>query len=58
MTQRRGTQLVTWLVHSGSHYNTQVYGVQMGEKEKQNNLSIIRKCGIGETRVERDNVFK
>jgi hypothetical protein len=38
---------------SGSHHNVQVCVGQMGEKEKWNNLSIMKRDGTGDLRVEK-----
>lgn len=44
----------TWPVYSGSHHIVQVCGRQMGEKEKQNNLSIVKGDGTRDAREERN----
>lgn len=43
-----------WPVCIGSHYNVQVCGVQIGEKEKKNSFSIRKRDGTREVRVERN----
>ena len=43
--------LNTWPTLSGSYYNVQVCGGEMGEKE--NGLSTMKRDGTGDLRVER-----
>lgn len=36
----------------GSHYNVQIYGTDMREKENRNSLSIVKKGRSGDLRAE------
>jgi hypothetical protein len=42
---------------SNSHHSVQVFGEQMGEKEKWSNLSIMKRDGTGESRIERNSLL-
>jgi hypothetical protein len=42
---------------NGSHYNVQICGRHVGEKEKQNNLSIMKRDGTGDSRVKRNSLM-
>jgi hypothetical protein len=42
---------------SGSYYSIQVCGRQMEEKANTNSLSIMKRNGTGNTRVERSNLL-
>ena len=39
------------------HYNVQMCGGQVGDKEKWNSLSIMKRDGTGDRRVERNNLL-
>lgn len=43
---------------SGSHYNIQIYGTDIRKKEKRNSLSIMKKGGTGDSKVERNSSFE
>lgn len=45
--------LATWPACSWNHHSVRVCGRQMGEQEKWNSLSIMKKDGTGDLRVER-----
>lgn len=47
----------TWPICSGSYYNVQVCGGQMGEKKKRNHLSIMKRVGTGDRKVERNSLL-
>jgi hypothetical protein len=45
-----------WSTCHKRHYYVKVGSGQMGEKEKSN-LSIVKRCGSGEMKVEKNRVF-
>ena len=45
-----------WPSWNGWQYNVQVYGGEMGQKGKQNDLSAMKRCGAGEVRAVRNRL--
>jgi hypothetical protein len=47
----------TWPACNGNHHNVQVFGGQMGEKETWSSVSLMKRDGTGDSRVERSSLL-